>query len=249
MNLPSSSHSIKVAALLLAAGSGSRMGEAAQGKNKTLLEIGGIPILAYSLRTLAGHPRIERLLLVHRPSDRSAIVDLLESEGLVDRVDLVDGGAERFESVYNGLLKLSDDPPDVVLIHDSARAFVTNRMIDESIETAQEVGAATVAVPLSDTLKRKEGDSLVETLPRNDLYRIQTPQTFRFDLIWEAHQRLKQKPDPTITDDCMLLEREGYGIGLVLGDETNIKVTTPFDLLLAESLLQRGNRKINEIAG
>jgi len=248
MDLHSSSHSIKVATLLLAAGSGTRMGEAAGGRNKTLLKIGGIPILAYSLRKLARHPRIRRLLLVHRPSDCSAVEGLVKSEGLVDRVDFVDGGAERFESVYNGLLRLSENPPDIVLIHDSARPFLTDRMIDESIEKAREVGAATVAVPLSDTLKRKEGDALVETLPRTNLYRIQTPQAFRFDLIWDAHQKLKKNPDPMVTDDCMLLEREGHGIGLVLGDETNIKVTAPFDLQLAEWLISRGMKKTTDIS-
>ena len=215
------------------------MGDASGGKSKALLEIGGAPILGYSLRKLANHPEIDRLLLVHRSSDRSDIEALLESEGFGERVELTEGGAERFESVYNGLCRLRESPPDIVLIHDSARPFLTERMIEESIAKAGAFGAATVAVPLSDTLKRREGDFLVETLPRNELYRIQTPQTFRFDLIWEAHEKLKNHPDPSITDDCMLLEREGFPIAWVAGEETNIKVTTAFDLQVADSLLRR----------
>jgi len=95
-----------------------------------------------------------------------------------------------------------------------------------------------VAVPLSDTLKRGKGGFLVETVPRVNLYRIQTPQTFRYDLILKAHESFQEKRNPEVTDDCMLLERKGQRIALVAGEEKNIKVTTPFDLRLAEVILE-----------
>jgi 2-C-methyl-D-erythritol 4-phosphate cytidylyltransferase len=220
------------------------MEDAAGGKNKVLLELSGTPIFIYSLRTLLASGVLERLVIVHRPEDEEAILKALKEEGALptDRIELAFGGKERFESVYNGLSLLSESPPEIVVIHDSARPFPAARMVRESVEKAALHGAATVAIPLSDTLKRGDHGFLVETLPRNELYRIQTPQTFKFVLIWEAHQKLRQLPDPSVTDDCMLLEREGHVIAVVLGDETNIKVTTPFDLEIATTILEAANR-------
>ena len=237
MDSSASRHERNVSALLLAAGSGKRMVGAASGGNKVLIELGGNPLFVYSLRTLLSSGCLDRLVLVHRPQDENEVREAIEKEDCADRVLLEVGGAERFESVYHGLRCLASEPPEIVLIHDSARPFATEAMVRESIEKASAYGAATVAVPLSDTLKRGDDGFLVETLPRQNLYRIQTPQTFRFDLIWEAHRRFREHPDAGVTDDCMLLEKQGNRIALVLGHESNIKVTTPFDLSLAKTIL------------
>ena len=217
------------------------MQEAAGGGNKALLELGGVSLFLHPLRRLLSSGLLDSLTLVHRPEDEPEIIASLKREGCFDRLALVPGGSERFDSVYSGLQSLSVNPPEIVLIHDSARPFLTERMIRESIEKARVHGASTVAVPLSDTLKRGAVGFLAETLPRENLYRIQTPQTFRFDPIWEAHQRFRENPDPTVTDDCMLLEKEGRKIALVLGDESNIKVTTPFDLQVARAIVEEWN--------
>ncbi|MCB9770036.1 MAG: 2-C-methyl-D-erythritol 4-phosphate cytidylyltransferase [Candidatus Omnitrophica bacterium] len=220
--------------LLLAAGSGQRMSEATGGKNKVLLELGGAPLFIHSLRKLARFPSLRKIVLVYRSGEEEIIRTCVEKESLGREFEFVEGGRERFESVDRGLNLLSGDSPDYVLIHDSARPFLTDSMIAASIREVQKHGACTVATPLSDTLKRSDGEMLVETLPRESLYRIQTPQTFDFKLLLAAHEEFRRNPTPGITDDCMLLEQKGYRIGLVLGNETNIKVTTPFDLKLAE---------------
>jgi len=227
-----------VDALLLAAGAGSRMKEATGGKNKVLLELGGVPLFVHPLRKLAASPHLRRIVMVHRAEEEEVVRRTVDGEHLGREIRFVPGGPERFDSVYHGLAALESDPPDYVLIQDSARPFLRDRFIEESVRQAVVYRACTVAVPLSDTLKRMEGEALVETLPRENLYRIQTPQTFDFSLLWEAHNRFRDNPLPGITDDCMLLERKGLSIGLVMGEESNIKVTTAFDLNLAESIFQ-----------
>lgn len=227
------------AALLLAAGSGERMSPVSGGKNKVFLEIKEKPLFLYPLRRLLANPYVERVVVVYRPEDLPLLKSVLEREKLDAEVECVEGGPERFDSVYNGLSHLSNKAPTLILIQDSARIFLTDRMIREALEAAEQHGAATVAVPVSDTIKRREGAFLVETLRRENLYRIQTPQAFLFEHIWNAHQEFRDNPDPSVTDDCMLLERKGFPIALVPGKEENIKVTTPFDLQLAEVLLRR----------
>lgn len=228
-----------VDALVVAAGSGKRMGAAFGGGNKVLLPLAGKPLLLYALQTLLDTFLFREILLVHRLEDCPEIKRILQSAGIDDLVGLVPGGNERFDSVWNGLSALSAlGSPEIVLIHDAARPFVTKQMIQESIERAREHGGSTVAIPLSDTLKRGSDGFLHETLPREELYRIQTPQTFRYDLLRQAHEEFREVPDPSVTDDCMLLERRGHKIALVLGEETNFKVTTPVDLHIAEAILQ-----------
>jgi 2-C-methyl-D-erythritol 4-phosphate cytidylyltransferase len=235
-----------VDALLLAAGSGRRMGAYTSGQNKVLLPVMGLPVLSYSLRTFLNSGVIRNLLVVCRSQDRDDVQRVLEHLKAT-HLQVVEGGEERFDSVYNGLIHLASDPPEIILVHDTARPFVTQSMILESIEKAAQCGAATVAFPLSDTVKRGRNGFLHETLPREELYRIQTPQSFQFPLIWKAHQerhRGKANPSesvketPLITDDCMLLEKEGHPIALVLGAETNIKITTPVDFALADWIVR-----------
>jgi 2-C-methyl-D-erythritol 4-phosphate cytidylyltransferase len=217
------------------------MGTTFQGRNKVLLPLAGRPLLLYSLETLLNSGLIRQMVLIYRAEDMQEIRDLLRSTNLSDRVCIIAGGEARFDSVWNGLQALSrlpDGSPEIVLIHDAARPFLTDRMIHRSIVQAREHGGATVAIPLSDTLKRGREGFLHETLPRDELYRIQTPQTFRYELLRQAHEEFRASPDPSVTDDCMLLERRGYKIALVHGEETNLKVTTPVDLRVAESILQ-----------
>lgn len=232
-----------VDALLLAAGSGKRMGSAGQGGNKVLLPLMGHPILWYSLVSLLKCEEIRRIVLVHRSIDQDEITKTLSSCTPDKEILVCEGGNERSDSVFNGLEALSGQPPEVVLIHDSARPFFTREMVASSIELAQINGAATVAIPLTDTLKRGRDGFLNETLPRKELFRIQTPQAFQYDLIREAHQIFRSNPDPGVTDDCMLLEKKGMKIALVAGDERNLKITTALDLLVAEMTLSQGKKE------
>ncbi len=235
-----------VDALVVAAGSGRRMGDALLGRNKVLVPLAGKPLVLYSLETLLNSGLVRRLVLVYRAEDKTEISEMLQSAGLKEQIDMVPGGEARFDSVWNGLqalAQLSSGRPEIVVIHDAARPFVTKRMIQESVEQARKHGGATVAIPLTDTLKRGSGEFLHETLPRDELYRIQTPQTFRYNLLRQAHKEFREAPDPAVTDDCMLLERRGYPIALVLGEEINLKVTTPVDFHIAEAILQSLQRQ------
>lgn len=220
--------------LLVAGGSGTRMADSTGGRNKVLLEVGGRPLVSYAFDTFLAWGQFRRLLVVHRPSDLALMQKATLGDRIEERVAFVEGGPERFDSVSNGLAALVESPPEIVVIHDAARPFLTHRMIEESVLAAHQHGSATVAIPLTDTVKRVAGGLLTETIPRNELVRIQTPQAFRFSAIWKAHQALRLRPDSTVTDDCMLLEREGVHTAWVMGDETNLKVTTPWDLEVAE---------------
>ncbi len=233
-----------VDALLLAAGSGSRMTDATGGKNKVLLKLGGVEIFIHSFRKLIRSPLLRKIIVVHRDGEEKLIRSAIDRERVDKEVCLVVGGTERFDSVYRGLCALEVDPPEFVMIHDSARPFLKDRFIEDSIRQVRVHRACTVAVPLTDTLKRMEGDVLIETLPRENLYRIQTPQTFDYSFLREAHIGFQRQPEIGVTDDCMLLEKAGHPIGLVLGEESNIKVTTSFDLDVANSILQEGSETL-----
>ncbi len=149
-------------------------------------------------------------------------------------IKLVPGGETRADSVYNALKNL--DNPDIVLINDAARPFITDKMIDETAYAAKKFGAATVAIPLRDTLKAEVDGFIAKTLDRTALWRIQTPQAFKYKDILEAHRKAQQEGFQS-TDDCMLIERyTNNKIKIVEGRESNLKITTQEDLRLAEAI-------------
>jgi 2-C-methyl-D-erythritol 4-phosphate cytidylyltransferase len=150
---------------------------------------------------------------------------------------VVHGGKERQDSVRLGLTQL-DNNCKLVVIHDGARPFVTAEVIDSSVEVAEEVGGAIVAIPAKDTIKRVSADGVIaETLLRQELWLAQTPQTFRVPLIREAHAWASAN-GVLATDDAALVETMGGVVKVVRGDARNIKITTPEDLLLAEVIIQ-----------
>ena len=165
-------------------------------------------------------------------------IDYCKSEVLdkyslkVDKI--VEGGAERQDSVYNGLKSL--DNTDIVLIHDGARPFLSERVIEEGISNARKHGAAAPGVMPKDTIKIKDENSFSkETLNRNELVAVQTPQVFKMELIKECHEKVKEEKK-IVTDDTMVVESYGHKVFLYEGEYTNIKITTPEDLILAEYL-------------
>jgi len=226
----------ETALVLPAAGRGVRMGA---GKPKPFVELMDKPILVWALEPFVA------LDLAHQTVIAVADKFVNQAGRLVadhfgDRVGLrvVPGGTDRQGSVYNALLALRPDA-EIVIIHDAVRPFVELETIRESIEAARTFGAATTAVPVVDTVIAVEEDLTVrDTLDRRDLWAVQTPQTFQYDTILEAHEQA-EKDGVRATDDAELVRRLGHTVKVVRGSPDNIKITRPHDLLIGEQILKR----------
>ncbi len=219
----------RAAVVLPAGGTGQRMG--AGGVRKQYVELAGTPILLRSLNVFLEHPAFE-LVVVALPADDAANPPAF----LPEQVTVVAGGETRGESVLHGLAVIPDRV-DVVLIHDAARPLVTASVVARVLEAAASGVGAVAALPVQDTLKRVTGDRVVtSTLDRAGVWAVQTPQGFPRQVISEAY-RSATELDLTATDDAGLVERVGVRVVVVRGDVHNIKITTPGDLALAETII------------
>lgn len=223
---------MKAYAVILGGGSGSRMGA---GQNKIFLSLEGVPAIVRAVRAFEG--RCAGAVVVAREGEEDVLRGLMRRWDLDDFVlSVARGGDTRQASVYNGLTALPEDA-ELALIHDGARALVTGPVIDRALRSAAERGSGVAAVPITDTIKRAGGDGLVsETLNREELYAVQTPQAFRLPLLMEAHRRAMEEGFSG-TDDASLLERAGMPVYLSPGDKENLKLTTPADLTFARAIL------------
>lgn len=218
---------VRVVALVVAAGRGARMGE---GLPKQYRRLGGRPLLRHALAALAAHPSVDAVLTVIHPDDRRLYDEAAAGLGLPDPVP---GGAERQESVRLGLEAAAALAPDLVLIHDGARPFLEAGLVDRVIAALADHPGAIPALPVADTLKRGEAGRIIATVPRDGLWRAQTPQGFRFADILAAHRAAAGQ---VLTDDAAVLEAAGGTVALVPGSEANVKVTTGEDLARAQRL-------------
>lgn len=222
------------AALVTAGGHGKRMGHAIP---KQYLDLHGIPILARTLIVFASHPMIDIIVLTVPRGDEAYCRDQLISRfGISKMRTIVPGGDTRQQSVCNGLEAVKD--AEIVVIHDGVRPLVSAETISRTIHAAQAAGAAVACAPVRDTVKKKQGEHL-ETISRSNLWLAHTPQTFRTSLILDAHRRAIEDTF-TGTDDASLVERLGLPVTIVEDSCTNLKITTPDDLNLAEILLRQG---------
>lgn len=217
-----------------AAGSGSRMGGSVK---KTYIEVAGLPILGHTLRTLSRIPDVGRIWVVAAAADVAFCREQVIARYAIPKVaGVLAGGSTRQESVYRGLCAVPTSA-DLVLIHDGARPCVDADTVRRVIAGASESGAATAAIPMKDTLRRADAQSFAqEDLDRSNVWRIQTPQGFRRDLILEAHRRARALREEA-TDDAKLVELVGVRARLVAGNERNFKVTTADDISLVEAAL------------
>ena len=224
----------RVVALVPAAGRGHRMGS---NTPKQFLTLGGLPLLAHSLRVLETSDIISAIVLAAPQVDLDYCRrDIVDQYGLKKVRQIVAGGAERQDSVRLGLAAVGDDA-DIVLVHDAVRPFLTPTMIAQVVEAAAKHGAAIVAIPMRDTVKRAGADGLIEeTVDRKPLWLAQTPQAFKRALLEEAHAKALQNGFRA-TDDAQLVERLGHRVAIVEGSTDNIKVTRPEDLAMGESIL------------
>ena len=221
-----------VSAIILAGGKGKRMGKDI---SKQFILVKNKPIIYYTIKKFSDCKLIDEIILV-LPKDEIEYCkkEVLEKYSLkVDKI--IAGGKERQDSVYNGLKALKNS--DIVLIHDGARPFVSEKIMLDGIENAKKYGAAAPGVMPKDTIKVKDDFSFSkETLKRESLIAIQTPQVFKKDIIVKCHERVREN-NVSVTDDTMVVEKYGYKVYLYDGDYINIKVTTPEDLILCEYLV------------
>lgn len=226
----------KSIALIPAAGMGKRMGASI---NKQYLLLNNMPIVARTISVFEKSTLIDSIYLVI-PEEEIAYCqkNVVEFCGFKKVAAIVAGGAERQHSVMNGLRAIERvaSDSDVILIHDGVRPFVTEGMIRDSIISARHHDGAIVAVPVKDTIKIVTDNIVYETPPRENLWQAQTPQTFRFGKIFKAH--IDAEADGFCgTDDASLIERVAGDVSVIPGDYRNIKITTPEDLILAETFL------------
>jgi len=214
------------------------------GIKKPYLDLAGIPILAHSLMVFQRCPLVNEIVVVVARGDEQGCIGSVIDPYMIEKAHrVIVGGESRQESVFNGLRSLTSDT-DMVIVHDCARPFVTEEMIRDTLEAAGEWGAATVAVPVKDTIKEADDERFVtKTLNRHSLWTIQTPQTFRYDLLLQAHLYAREN-NIRVTDDASLIEKLGdHRVKLVMGTSENMKVTTPGDLTIANAILE--SRKIS----
>lgn len=223
-----------IAALVVAAGRGQRFGGA---RPKQYAPLAGKPVLRYSLEALTAHPAIDRVVTVIHPDDRP-LYDAA-ADGL-PVLEPVHGGASRQQSVHLGLEALAPHGPEQVLIHDGARPFLDPGLIDRVLTGLAAAPGAIAALPVTDTLKRGDGNSIRATVERQGLWRAQTPQGFAFSGILAAHRAIAEGNGPELTDDAAVAEQAGLEVRLVDGSTQNLKVTTPDDLLEAERRVSGG---------
>ncbi len=219
-------------AIVPAAGRGVRMGAP---EPKVWLPLGGEPILIRTLRRLAHCQAIAGMVVVVAPGDRQRLLELEETYDLANIAGIVEGGETRQESVLRGFRAIAGSP-DLVLIHDGARPLVNPSQVDLVIRAGARHGAAILAVPLHDTVKRVRDCIVQDTAPREEFWAAQTPQVFRYTLLEEALRKAAADGFAG-TDEASLVERLGHPVHVVPGSSRNLKITTPDDLAMAEGLL------------
>ena len=225
----------KYTAIVLAAGSGKRMNSKV---HKQYLIIQDRPVLYYSLKAFEDSAVDEIVLVVGKGEEEFCRREIVDKYGISKVKAIVEGGKERYHSVFEGLKQTSD--ADYVLIHDGARPFVNQDIIRRCMQEVQKYQACVVGMPVKDTIKiADEGGYAKQTPDRKNVWMIQTPQTFSYALIYEAYEEMLKTEDAAITDDAMVLERtKGKKSKLIEGSYRNIKITTPEDLLIANVYLQ-----------
>ena len=213
-----------------AAGSGTRMGA---GQNKLFLSLAGLPIIIRTLRVFENDPWCQGIIVVIKEDERAWFKRELIKYHIRKVVALVTGGEERQHSVHLGLKAISHE---LVLIHDGARPLIRQSDIHRVVEKAKETGAAVLAVPVKDTIKRVNETVIMETVERQSLWAMQTPQAFRLSLILQAHD-FGNTLGKLGTDDAELVEEFGELVHVIQGDYKNIKITTKEDLIIGEQFL------------
>ena len=241
---------MKVVVIIPAAGLGTRMAPASDARNKKptaskqFSEIGGTPILIHTLRKFAASPEVAEIYVALRANEMASFQTRLNADKELPgkKIELVEGGEHRQQSVAHAIDAVRATGDDIVLVHDAVRPFVTAEIIHDVIEAARKYGAAIAGMPAMDTVKQvertSEGAVITATVPRERVVTAQTPQGFRYSVLKQAFD--EATADGFLgTDEASLVERSGHEVAVVMGSPRNIKITTPADMELAEFFLKR----------
>lgn len=244
---------MKVFVIIPAAGLGTRMAPVSTAKShrkapsKQFKELGGVPILVRTLRKFVATPAVYEIVVALRKDEIAGFRTQLEKqypEVLSQRMQIVEGGEHRQNSVANALAAIAADPDDIILVHDAVRPFVTPEIIREVINAAHKHGSAIAGWPAVDTVKQVDrtatGALITATIPRESVVMAQTPQGFRYGILKKSFD--DAAADGFVgTDEASLIERSGQPVAVVMGSPRNIKITTPADMELAEFYLRSSN--------
>ncbi len=234
-------------ALILAAGSGTRMGNA--DKPKQFLPIYGKPLMVHTIEAFEAHDEVDAIVIVTNDIYIDQVKVWCKQYDLSKVKSVTAGGNSRQISVYNGLMAVkeiakSDD--DIILIHDAARPLISSRIISDNISSCKEFDAVDTVIKASDTIIRSQDEKTISDIPnRSELYQGQTPQTFKLSLILKAHEAAKSGVVSNVTDDARLVLSLGKKVHLVEGSKQNFKITTFDDLMMLKALLKIGKTEVN----
>jgi len=226
-------------AIIVAAGEGQRLGTQ---RAKQFLDLCGEPVLVHTLKAFDQCTDVHQVILVVPTEVRETFAAQLPAFGLKKVSRIIAGGRERQDSVWRGLQLVDTTLTEMVVIHDGVRPLVTPEQIQGVIDQARSSGAATLAIPVTDTIKEVEGSQVIKTLDRRRLYLVQTPQAFRAEILVSAYQRACAE-GLRATDDAALVEQCGVPVTIVEGSRDNLKITWPEDLALAEFLLLKRRQR------
>lgn len=218
--------------LIVAAGSGKRMNA---GINKQFIKLKNKEIIAYTIESFYKNENIDEIVVCIKKDEEEFFKKHILDKYKFKNIRIAYGGKERQDSIYNGLKEVNKNC-DIILVHDGARPFVDNRIINESIESAKEKKAVVVGVPVKDTIKIVNEDIVEATPERSTLWAAQTPQTFKYKLLVEAYEKA-YKNNYYGTDDSMLVENMGQKVTMIMGSYENIKITSPEDINFGEQIL------------
>jgi 2-C-methyl-D-erythritol 4-phosphate cytidylyltransferase len=232
---------MKTVAIILAGGLGVRFNA---GIPKQLVKINGEPIIVYTLKTFEKCKSIDEIAVAIHKDWVNHFKTMLKRYNFKKVKYIIEGGATRQESSYNTLKFLKDNciayNDDIVVIHDATRPFVTEEIIKKNIDACKTYGSVDTVIKTVDTMIVADGEGFIKEIPKRDyLYNGQTPQTFRFGVIWKAHEKVKKEGYTGSTDDCKLVLKLKRRVKIVEGAYENIKITTPFDTWLAKLILKR----------
>ena len=229
----------KTTAIIVTAGKGKRFAQYNDGKEvkKNYTDLMGLPIVARTIKAFNDNSSVDSIVAVVGAGDIDNFKsEVVEKYGFNKIENIVEGGAERRDSVRNGFQAISNDT-DFILIHDGGRPLVTGDIIERVVEETKKSGASAPGVKVKDTIKEVEGTKIVKTIPRETLVAIQTPQGFKVSLLKEAYEKIGNSLEAT--DECMVMEEAGFTVTVVEGSYENIKVTTPEDMPMAEAIIKK----------
>lgn len=230
--------------VILAGGIGTRMGNVE--KPKQFLEVGGKPIIIYTLEKFVINPNFERVIVLSPKAWIRYTQDIIKKYILqADKIDVIEGGATRNETIMNAVRFIEAnytlDEDTVIVTHDSVRPFVTHRIIEDNIRFASQFGACDTVIPATDTIVEGADNTFISNIPdRSIMYQGQTPQSFKAMKLRGVYEALSEEEKQILTDACKILVLKGERVHLVDGEVFNIKITYPFDIRVAEAILGGG---------